>query len=377
MDAGVTGRIIQFGTSRFLQAHVDLFVHEARQSGQEAGPITVVQTSGDAARAGRVAAFGRPEGYPVLIRGIEDGRPVERSVTVTSIDQGLSASADWEALERLFAGEAAYVVSNTGDMGYAVAEADRGPALLDGVPASFPGKLTRLLHARWRAGGRPITILPCELVNRNGQVLQALVLELAAQAALPEGFRDWLREGVTWTDTLVDRIVSEALEPVGAVAEPYAIWVIERRPGLVPPCTHPAIVLAEELEPHERLKLHILNLGHTVLADLWLREGRRADETVREILADTAVADRLSRIYREEVLPGFARKGMGAQAEAYAANTLDRFRNPFLNHRIADIAQNHATKVERRIGAFLHWLGEARGATPMLDAVLARQEGRG
>lgn len=377
MDAGVTGRIIQFGTSRFLQAHVDLFVHEARQSGQEAGPITVVQTSGDAARAGRVAAFGRPEGYPVLIRGIEDGRPVERSVTVTSIDQGLSAGTDWEELERLFAGEAAYVVSNTGDMGYAVAEADRGPALLDGVPASFPGKLTRLLHARWRAGGRPITILPCELVNRNGQVLQALVLELAAQAALPEGFRDWLHEGVAWTDTLVDRIVSEALEPVGAVAEPYAIWVIERRPGLVPPCTHPAIVLAEELEPHERLKLHILNLGHTVLADLWLRESQRADETVREILADTAVADRLGRIYREEVLPGFARKGMGAQAAAYAATTLDRFRNPFLNHRIADIAQNHATKVERRIGAFLHWLGEARGATPMLDAVLARQEGRG
>ncbi|SUE42576.1 Altronate oxidoreductase [Roseomonas gilardii subsp. rosea] len=377
MDAGVTGRIIQFGTSRFLQAHVDLFVHEARQSGQEAGPITVVQTSGDAARAGRVAAFGRPEGYPVLIRGIEDGRPVERSVTVTSIDQGLSAGTDWEELERLFAGEAAYVVSNTGDMGYAVAEADRGPGLLDGVPASFPGKLTRLLHARWRAGGRPITILPCELVNRNGQVLQALVLELAAQAALPEGFRGWLREGVTWTDTLVDRIVSEALEPVGAVAEPYAIWVIERRPGLVPPCAHPAIVLAEELEPHERLKLHILNLGHTVLADLWLRESRRADETVRGILADTAVADRLGRIYREEVLPGFARKGMGAQAEAYAATTLDRFRNPFLNHRIADIAQNHATKVERRIGAFLRWLGEARGATPMLDAVLARQEGRG
>ena len=30
----MTGRIIQFGTSRFLQAHVDLFVHEAREAGQ-------------------------------------------------------------------------------------------------------------------------------------------------------------------------------------------------------------------------------------------------------------------------------------------------------------------------------------------------------
>ena len=44
--------IVQFGTSRFLQAHVDLFVSDARAEGQEAGPITVVQTSGSAARAG-------------------------------------------------------------------------------------------------------------------------------------------------------------------------------------------------------------------------------------------------------------------------------------------------------------------------------------
>src|SRR4051794_19036545 len=32
--ADMSGLIIQFGTSRFLQAHVDLFVHEARQAGQ-------------------------------------------------------------------------------------------------------------------------------------------------------------------------------------------------------------------------------------------------------------------------------------------------------------------------------------------------------
>ena len=34
-------RIIQFGTSRFLQAHADLFVHEARLAGQDIGPISV------------------------------------------------------------------------------------------------------------------------------------------------------------------------------------------------------------------------------------------------------------------------------------------------------------------------------------------------
>ena len=31
-------RILQFGTSRFLQAHADLFVHEARIAGQDIVP---------------------------------------------------------------------------------------------------------------------------------------------------------------------------------------------------------------------------------------------------------------------------------------------------------------------------------------------------
>ena len=43
-------RIIQFGTSRFLQAHVDLFVHQARREGQKVGPITVVKTTPGADR---------------------------------------------------------------------------------------------------------------------------------------------------------------------------------------------------------------------------------------------------------------------------------------------------------------------------------------
>lgn len=367
----MSARILQFGTSRFLQAHVALFVHEAREQGQTVGPITVVQASGSADRAGRVAAFGAPGGYPVIIRGMQDGAAVERQVTVTSIDRGLSAARDWPTLLGLMAAEVDYVVSNMGDTGYDIAESDHGAALLaGGVPASFPGKLAALLHHRWKSGGRPLTVLPCELVNRNGQVLKQAVLDLAAGADAPDAFLAWLRNSVIWADTLVDRIVSAPLEPIGAVAEPYAIWVIERRPGLVPPCTHPSIVLADELEPFERLKLHILNLGHTVLANIWRREGRPAEETVREILADPAIRARIDTLYANEVLPGFAARGMAAEAEAYVSATLDRFLNPFLDHRIADIAQNHTTKVARRIGAFLEWSGRA-GASPVLDGVVA------
>ncbi|TCQ09030.1 tagaturonate reductase [Rhizobium sp. PP-F2F-G36] len=357
-------RIIQFGTSRFLQAHVDLFVHEAREAGQAIGPITIVQVSGSAERAGRVAAFGHPQGYPVIIRGIEAGRQVERRISVTSVDGGISALADWAKLKALFANDAAFIVSNTGDRGYELSADDRGDALFSGrIPTSFVGKLAALLFHRWQAQGDPLTVLPCELLNRNGDILQQAVLTLAAEAGADEGFLRYVETEVIFANTLVDRIVSEPIEPVGAVAEPYALWAIEAKPGLVLPFEHPSVVLTDDLEPYERLKLHILNLGHTVLADIWLREGRAQNETVRALLQDAAIRERLLAVYRQEVVPGFAAHGMADEAKAYMDVTLERFDNPFLDHRVADIAQNHGVKIERRIGAFLDWVAET-GTTP-------------
>ena len=353
----MSGRIIQFGTSRFLQAHAALFVHEAGEAGQAVGPIAVVQASGSSDRAGRVAAFGRPGGYPVVIRGVSGADKIDRTHQVKSVDRGLSAASDWTEISRLFVEEASFVISNTGDTGYQLCPGDE--LLSDDVaPKSFPAKLATLLALRWKESAASIVMLPCELVTGNGNALKAAVVESARRKTMPAAFFEWLDSDVVFANTLVDRIVSEAIDPIGAVAEPYALWVIENAPGVRLPCIHQSIVLADNLEPYERLKLHILNLGHSFLAEIWASEGRSADETVRSILADADVRSRLERLYESEVVPGFASRGMAREAQAYVATTLDRFRNPFLNHRIADIAQHHLQKVERRIGAFLKWIDE-------------------
>jgi tagaturonate reductase len=59
--------------------------------------------------------------------------------------------------------------------------------------------------------------------------------------------------------------------------------------------------------------------------------------------------------------------GMGGEAEAYVAQTVERFENPFLNHRLADIADNHAEKIRRRAGGFLDWTGVR---SPVLEVLL-------
>ncbi|MEI2299126.1 mannitol dehydrogenase family protein [Ensifer sp. MJa1] len=343
--------IVQFGTSRFLQAHADLFISEALKTGAAPGPITVVQTTGSKERSGRLAALTRPEGFPIVIRGLLHGARIDRTERVTSVTRALSTSENWNEVQQVIADEAEILISNTGDTGYQIGGDDRATE----IPRSFPGKLLLLLKARFNISRRPLTILPCELVSRNGDVLKALMLRLAAERIEDAAYARWLDEAVVWANTLVDRIVSEPLEPAGAIAEPYALWAIENQPGLQLPCLHPSVKLVDDLTPHEKLKLHILNLGHTVLADIWLKQGRDGDETVREILADATVAARLDAIYRTEVLPAFSARHLESEAADYVAATLERFRNPFLNHRISDIANHHQEKIERRIRGLQRW----------------------
>ncbi len=369
--------VVQFGTSRFLQAHFALFVDEARRSGQDIGPITVVQTSASTVNAQRVTAFGAPGGYPVIIRGMRDGSIIDSTQRVESINRGLIAARDWPLVTEFFVHEAQIAVSNVGETGYDIAGSDRGPQLWgSAVPTSFIGKLTALLMLRFNANERPMLIVPCELFNQNGQVLKSAIVVLARAGDAPEAFFDWLNTQITFVDTLVDRIVSQALEPIGAVAEPYALWAIRTEPGLQFPFTHPSIQLVQSLEPFERLKLHILNLGHTFLAGIWRDEQRPAGETVREILADITIKARLERLYAAEIIPGFAAHDMRNEAVAYVARTLERFSNPFLDHRITDIAQNHSAKIERRMKAFITWCAQAQQPfleTPILHSIVARQ----
>jgi len=272
----MTRRIIQFGTSRFLQAHVDLFVHQARLSGQSIGPITVVKTTSGHDRAGRIAALKRGRPFPIYVRGIENGRVIDETIEVASVDQAFDAQQEWPAVVRCFASEADIAVSNVSDRGYDSPDKDAGHDFSSLTPPhSFPAKLLVLLLARFRESGRPLLFLPTELVSSNGRRLAEVVAKLAVASCQPDAFRAWLAQSVRFVDTLVDRIVSEPIEPVGAVAEPYALWAI-RRGGFREPFRHAAVRLVDDLEPVERLKIHILNLGPCLPIDGEKRAARAA-----------------------------------------------------------------------------------------------------
>ncbi|QYD72995.1 mannitol dehydrogenase family protein [Paraburkholderia edwinii] len=344
--------ILQFGTSRFLLAHVALFVSEALERGEAIGGISVVQTTANESSRARIAALRHADHYPVHIRGRENGGVVDQVVECRVVRNAWATDTDWAAIRRAVIEEVRVIVSNTGDAGYQLDEHDSADLLANDalVPRSYPAKLLVLLHARWRE--RPqhgVSVFPCELIERNGDTLRDIVLGMARQWSLPEPFIGYLQAQCVWVNSLVDRIVSAPIHPVGAVAEPYALWAIERREGMELPCTHEQIVLTDELRRYAQLKLFFLNLGHTWLADQWLSERRSPEETVLQAMSDARVRGELESVWHDEVLPVFGAMGLQSEAEAYIDSVRERFLNPFLAHRIFDIAANHREKIRRRI----------------------------
>ncbi len=362
--------IFQFGTSRFFQAHADLFLS---QSGGPASKVSVIASSGSPIGKSRLSALAGENGYPVIIRGLESGQPVERRITVTSVVRSYDAERDWLKLVDDFSVEAEFVISNTTERGFYVPEhyePDLAEMLVQ-APAWYPAKLLALLLAAYCSKRNGLVILPTELVGRNGDMLKAIVMSLAKAANGERAFLDWLNRDCVFANSLVDRIVSEPIEPAGAVAEPYALWAIEKQKGLRLPCTHDAIRIVDDLQLFERLKIHILNLGHTVLAEQWIVEGSNPEITVRAMMNSERHVTMLKELYANEVIPGFIGRNMGCESAKYLDVTLERFANPFLNHRISDIATGHEEKVRRRIVGFLEWASPS-AKTPVLSAIAAK-----
>ena len=78
---------------------------------------------------------------------------------------------------------------------------------------------------------------------------------------------------------------------------------------------------------------------------------------------DPALRAELEAFWEEEVLPVFAALGQRSEAQAYLVDLRERLLNPYLAHRLADIAQNHAQKKQRRFGPVLA-LADELGLAP-------------
>jgi tagaturonate reductase len=336
--------ILQFGAGRFLRAFFDRFVQQANESGQNVGRIVVVQRSADQRSE---LLHNNPAGYQVLVRGYSDGALVQRHERVQSISRVLLSDTQWrEVLAFAKAPELRFIVTNATESGYVVDAKDK----ITAPPSTLPGKLTQVLWARYQAKAAAPTMLPCELIERNADKLTVLICEQSQAWGLPDAFRAWVKDECVWLNSLVDCIVTmpePALaekDPLLICAEPYFLWALEKPAGkCVQLFEHPALRLTDDIAPFFLRKVRILNGTHTAMVGKFLGQF----ETVQQLLEDRSAARWIRDLMYEEIVPTLAyRLDLVA---AFADETYDRYRNPYTNHKLADIAKGHPDKLQVRL----------------------------
>lgn len=339
--------VLQFGSGRFLRAFADLFIHHGNAQGQSVGRVVVVQSTGDGRAGGLNAQQGK---YHVVVRGFENGEVVDRVEECASVSRALHAGTQWaEVLELARSPHLHTVLSNTTEAGFKLDDTD---APTDAVPRSFPAKLLAVLRARWDAGLAGVTVIPCELIEGNAKILAELLAKMTADWNYPVRFADWVARECVFLHTLVDRIVTGtpadhpllATDPMVLVAEPFAFWALEDHPKSAFKLTHPAITRAADVTPYFLRKVRILNAAHTALL---IKAKPRGFAIVRDAVTDPELGAWLWRLLSEEIVP--ALEGRVDQPLRFAEQTIERFKNPFLDHKFADIALHHESKVKVRL----------------------------
>lgn len=247
-----TPRILQFGGGNFMRAFFDAKVDLMNEVSNGDWGIVIVRAIAD----GRVESLNDQDGlYTVIERRLDDaGNEISKPHIVSSVRAEFFAQRDWDAIRGLARHpEIRVVTSNTTDVGIALNSWDMYD---DRPPKSFPAKLTRLLHERWKYLGHTRNsgwqIIPCEPIDNNGTILGQLVEQQAQIWGLEPAFTNWLKSKNTFYNTLVDRIVpgfphgeeSELASELGyidrfmVVAESFHFLAIEKRkdqPGLIIP----------------------------------------------------------------------------------------------------------------------------------------------
>ena len=369
-------KAVQFGTGNFLRGFLDDFLHRANREGKFGGRVVAIGSTGSA----RDAALREQDGlYTLCVEGIENGEQVQQNRIISSLSRAISATDDWEGVLALARSpDIQFVFSNTTEVGIAD---DTTSQFEDAPPASFPAKLTRFLYERGKAfdfdAAHGVTVIPCELIENNGNRLREIVLAIAKRWSLGGCFATWIDHRVPFCNTLVDRIVPGApkgervqvfADKLGyedsmlTCCEPYRLFAIEGDDALREKLTWAAvdptgIVIAPDISPYRKRKVHLLNGGHTIFVTAALAMGC---ETVVEAMSQPLLADFVRRAMIDEIAPTLHVEDTVEFAEA----VLDRFRNPFIKHALIDITLQATMKMRVRVVPPIRWYIEEKGVVP-------------
>lgn len=369
-------KVLQFGEGNFLRAFADWIIDKLNEQANFNGDVQIIQPI----NKGMGRAINEQEGlYHVVLNGLQGGKPVRDIRLIQCVRGVINPYEDPASYFRTAENpDLRLIISNTTEAGIAFNPDDTDPERL---PSSFPGKLTVWLYHRFKffkgAPDKAPTIVPCELIDKNGTNLREVIKRYIQLWNLPPGFQEWIERHTVFCNTLVDRIVpgypreniNEIREAIGfddnlvVMAEPFHLWVIEGPDSVKEEL--PAdkagldVLFVKDQAPYRTRKVRILNGAHTSLVPVAYLHGLR---TVRESVEDPFTGTFLQQAIGQEIIPTLDLPE--SELTKFAESVIERFRNPFIVHELKSIALNSVSKYKVRVLPSLLEYVERFGSLP-------------
>ncbi|MGV4199053.1 mannitol dehydrogenase family protein [Citrobacter murliniae] len=230
-------------------------------------------------------------------------------------------------------------------------------------PKTAVGVIIEALARRKAAGLPAFTVMSCDNMPENGQVIRDVVTCYAH--AIDVELEKWIVENVTFPSTMVDRIVPAVTadtldkieqltgvrDPAGVACEPFRQWVIED--SFVagrPEWEKAGAELVSNVLPYEEMKLRMLNGSHSFLAYLGYLAGY---QHINDCMEDENYLRAARELMLQEQAPTL--KVQGVDLQGYADRLIARYSNPALRHRTWQIAMDGSQKLPQRMLDSVRW----------------------
>ncbi len=354
-------KVLQFGDGNFLRGFADWAIDILNEKTDFNGDVLLIRPL----RKNRMPVNDEQEGlYHVILKGLQNGEEISTTRLITCVAGAINPYAAFDQfLKAAENPDLQFIISNTTEAGIAFNPTDQDANVL---AESFPGKVAQLLYHRFKSfkgdTTKGLVLMPCELIEKNGEALKDIILQYCKFWKLPDNFVGWLTESNSFCNSLVDRIVpgfpkdtiQEIQQATGyedklvVSAEPFYMWVIEApkyvqqlfptdKAGL-------SVKYVDDLTPYRAQKVSILNGAHTVLVPVAYLRGLR---TVKEAVDDAYVGGFIKKTIFEEIIPTLDLPA--DDLKKFAEATLERFQNPFIRHELKSIALNSISKFKVRV----------------------------
>ncbi len=355
---GLKRGIVHIGVGGFHRAHQAVYTDEALAAGaREWGIVGAGIQERDAAM--RDALLSQDCLYTVLSKG---SRGAEARVIGSMVEYRYGGQSTASVVDAMSGQDTRIISLTVTEDGYCYdsrRELDRlNPGVVHDLahptrPVTVIGCIAEALDRVRRRRGAPPTIVSCDNLPHNGEMLRRLVLAFAAER--DRDLARFVEADVLFPNTMVDRITpitrdehrEELARDYGVVdawpvvCEDFRQWFVEDRfTRGRPDWTIGGASFVPSVIPYERMKIRLLNGAHMALSHMAYLAGYRD--------VDQAMADPQVRAFvvgfMEEATPTVGAVP-GVDLAQYKATLVERFSNQAIRDQVYRLTMDSSNRI--------------------------------